>query len=135
MDREAEGRMRPITTAAHQQGTRTAANHSLTVAAAPRSSAASLPLALPERGKQEPLPIWLAVLIATPCQARSTHGRHDVSWHCVSGRAVYTNFGLDTERIEPLGVTLAVDETLAVSWTPNATAYTFEVYSQTEQCA
>ena len=77
------------------------------------------------------MPIWLAVLIATPCQARTSRGRNEVHWTCVSGRAIYTNFGRDMERIEPLGVNLSAGETLAVSWTPNETAYTLEVYSQT----
>ena len=86
-------------------------------------------------GAGEPLPIWLAVLIATSCQARSSDSNHDVRWDRVAGRAVYTNFGHDAERIEPLGVSLSVGETLAVYWTPGETAYTMEVYSQTEKCA
>jgi hypothetical protein len=83
----------------------------------------------------EPLPIWLAVLMATACQARGSGGYHDVQWNCVSGRAVYTNFGRESERIEPLGVSLSGGETLAVYWTPGETAYTMEVYSQAGKCA
>jgi hypothetical protein len=86
-------------------------------------------------GSQEPLPIWLAVLIATSCQARSNDGRHDIQWNRVAGRAVYTNYGRDAERIEPLGVNLLGGETLAVCWTPGETAYTLEIYNQTEKCA
>ena len=102
-----------------------------------RPSASSLvPPALAENGGAgEPLPIWLAVLMATSCQARSNTSNHDVRWDRVAGRAVYTNFGHDAERIEPLGVSLSVGETLAVYWNPGETAYTMEVYSQTEKCA
>src|SRR5947209_2679899 len=78
----------------------------------------------------EPLPIWLAVLIATPCQARGEDGGHAVRWTTVAGRAMYTNFGRVPERIEPLGVQLCGGETLAVSWMPGETAYTLEVLSQ-----
>ena len=107
------------------------------VSMAARPCASSLmPPALAENGGAgEPLPIWLAVLMATSCQARSHDSNHDVRWDRVAGRAVYTNFGRDAERIEPLGVSLSVGETLAVYWTPGETAYTLEVYSQTEKCA
>jgi hypothetical protein len=73
--------------------------------------------------------------MATPCHARSNGQHHDIRWNCVAGRAVYTNFGGDSERIEPLGVSLSVGESLAVYWTPGETAYTLDVYSQTEKCA
>jgi hypothetical protein len=86
-------------------------------------------------GSQEPLPIWLAVLMATSCQARGNGTHHDVRWDCVAGRAVYTNYGRDAERIEPLGVSLLGGETLAVYWTPGETAYTIEVYPEAEKCA
>ena len=102
-----------------------------------RPGASSLmPPALAENGGAgDPLPIWLAVLMATSCQARSHDSNHDVRWNRVAGRAVYTNFGRHAERIEPLGVSLSVGETLAVYWVPGETAYTMEVYSQTEKCA
>jgi hypothetical protein len=104
---------------------------------AARACASSLtPPALAENGGAgEPLPIWLSVLMATSCQARSDDSNHDVQWDRVAGRAEYTNFGHDAERIEPLGVSLLVGETLAVYWIPGETAYTMEVYSQTEKCA
>jgi hypothetical protein len=78
------------------------------------------------------LPIWLAVLMATDCQARSDNEHHDVRWDCVAGRAVYTNSGVEPERIEPLGISLPVGQTLAVYWTPGETAYTLEVYPQVD---
>jgi hypothetical protein len=43
---------------------------------------------------------------------------------------VYTNAGHEDERIEPLGVRLTGGQTLAVSWMPGETAYTFEVYGE-----
>ena len=116
-----------------QQNSSLSANRGLAVAGRP---GATCPTALPETGlKHEPLPIWLAVLMATSCQARGKKGRHNVRWRCVSGRAIYTNYGRDTEHIEPLGVNLLSGETLAVCWTPGETAYTFEVFSQSEKCA
>jgi len=75
-----------------------------------------------------PLPIWFAALLATHCQAKAGGEGRDVRWHCVSGRAVYTNDGVEAETIEPLGVCLQVGHTVAVSWTPGETAYTVEVF-------
>jgi hypothetical protein len=129
------GEMIPTTTGRQKNGSLLAASRGLSVAAVTRPGVASQS-PLPEIGsKHEPLPIWLAVLIATSCHARSSQGRHDVRWDCVSGRAIYTNYGRDAERIEPLGVNLQGGETLAVYWIPGETAYTFEVFSQTEKCA
>ena len=108
---------------------------SASVAARPGTSSLIPPSLAENGGAGEPLPIWLAVLMATSCQARSHDDNHDVRWDRVAGRAVYTNFGREAERIEPLGVSLSVGETLAVYWTPGETAYTLEVYSQTEKCA
>src|SRR5678815_2859378 len=65
---------------------------------------------------REPAPVWLAALLAVNCQARSNGLHHDVCWHAVSGRAIYTNFGSHTENIEPLGVSLPAGDTLAVYW-------------------
>jgi len=70
----------------------------------------------PETG--EPVPIWLAVLMATTCQAKANGEDHDVRWDCVAGRAIYRNSGRAAERIEPLGVSLLRGQTLAVSWVP-----------------
>jgi hypothetical protein len=90
------------------------------------------PVSSPRRvetgGINEPLPIWLAVLLATSCHARSSSKHHVVRWSHHSGRATYTNAGSEDERIEPLGVSLPGGQTLAVSWMPGETAYTLEVF-------
>jgi hypothetical protein len=83
----------------------------------------------------EPVPLWLAALRAVGCQARSNGLHHEVGWHAVADRAIYTNFGRHPERIEPLGVYLPAGATLAVHWAPGETAYTLEVYWDTEKCA
>jgi hypothetical protein len=91
---------------------------------------------LPEASRpSEPVPIWLAVLLATSCEARRNGENHAVRWDWVSGRALYTNIGRDAEHIEPLGVNLMGGHTMAVYWTPGETSYTVEVYRQTELCA
>jgi len=85
---------------------------------------------------QEPLPIWLAALMATSCQASVNGEDHAVSWDCIAGRAVYTNHGAKAERIEPLGVQLQGGHSVAVYWRPGETNYTVEVYSQSNHfCA
>lgn len=73
------------------------------------------------------VPIWLAALMATRCQAEGNGESHAVAWDCASGRALYANCGAGTERIEPLGVSLQRGETLEVYWLPGETAYTMEV--------
>jgi hypothetical protein len=91
---------------------------------------------LPEASRpSEPVPIWLAVLLATSCEAQRNGVNHAVRWNLVSGRALYTNAGRDAEHIEPLGVRLQGGHTMAVYWTPGETAYTVEVYRQTGLCA
>ena len=91
---------------------------------------------LPEASRpSEPVPIWLAVLQATSCEAQSNGQHHAVRWDLVSGRAVYTNVGGEPEHIEPLGVSLLGGHTMAVYWMPGDTAYTVEVYRQRELCA
>ena len=82
----------------------------------------------------EPLPIWLAVLLATSCEARSHTRNHTIRWDHNSGRAMYTNAGKEDESIEPLGVRLSGGKTLAVSWGPGETSYTLEVFERTGQC-
>jgi len=92
--------------------------------------------ALPEVSRpNEPLPIWLAVLQASSCEAQSDSHNHTVSWNMVAGRAVYTNVGGEPEHIAPLGVSLLGGHTMAVYWMPGDTAYTVEVYRQRELCA
>ena len=91
---------------------------------------------LPEAKRtHEPVPIWLAVLEATSCEAKRNGEYHAVRWKWDSGRAVYTNAGEDPEHIEPLGVRLKGGHTMAVYWMPGETAYTVEVYRQKELCA
>jgi len=82
------------------------------------------------RKTDEAVPIWLAVLLAASCQAKSDSRNHAIRWNRMSGRATYTNAGSEDEHIEPLGVRLSRGETLAVSWMPGDTEYTFEVYEQ-----
>jgi hypothetical protein len=98
---------------------------------------ASLHLGVESRGTQrterdhpESRPIWLSVLEATSCQARSRASKHAIRWQHVSGRATYTNLGNEEERIEPLGVNVPRGKTVAVSWLPGQTEYTVEIYKQ-----
>ena len=77
----------------------------------------------------DPLPIWMAALFASRCQASDEQGGDRmVNWRCVSGRALYTNGGAEVETIQPFGVPLRRGETVAVSWLPGDTAYTVELY-------
>jgi len=80
----------------------------------------------------EPIPVWLAALIASRCAAAVEGGIRAVEWNHVRGRALYTNSGVETEMIQPLGVRLAGGDTIAVSWVPGETAYTVEVIRQPE---
>ncbi len=80
----------------------------------------------------EPIPVWLAALIAARCAATVEGGIHAVEWNHVRGRAIYTNSGAETEMIHPLGVRLAGGDTVAVSWIPGETAYTVEVIRHPE---
>jgi hypothetical protein len=105
-------------------------------AACLHSSAGPVRTPLPVASRpSEQCPIWLAVLLATSCEAQRNGENHAVRWDLVSGRAVYTNAGRDAEHIEPLGVSLMGGHTLAVYWMPGETAYTVEVYRQAELCA
>jgi hypothetical protein len=90
---------------------------------------------LPQARPGEAVPIWLAVLFATSCEAQRDGENHAVRWNWVSGRALYTNAGRDAEHIQPLGVSLLGGHTMAVYWIPGDTAYTVEVYPQKELCA
>lgn len=93
------------------------------------------PLAPPADLLPEPVPIWLAALIASRCAATSNGALRAVRWQHVRGRAIYTNSGVETEVIQPLGVRLAGGDTVSVSWVPGETAYTVEIQSQRELCA
>ncbi len=68
----------------------------------------------------EPIPIWMAALIASEAGRR-------IRWEWLSGRAVYTNGGTDTEVIEPFGVPVQGGESISVTWLPGETAYTVEL--------
>jgi hypothetical protein len=92
-------------------------------------------LAPPANVLPEPVPVWMAALIAARCAANAAGDIHAVEWNHVRGRAIYTNSGVDTELIQPLGVRLAGGDTVAVSWVPGETAYTVEVIRQRELCA
>ena len=104
-------------------------------AASPPDSAGPVRWRLPEARPGGPVPLWLAVLLATPCEAQHGGENHAVLWNWASGRAVYTNAGRDAEHIEPLGVILLGGHTMAVYWIPGDTAYTVDVYRQEELCA
>jgi hypothetical protein len=82
----------------------------------------------------EPVPVWLAALIAARCAADVEGGIHAVEWSHIRGRAIYTNSGAETEIIQPLGVRLAGGDTVAVWWVPGETAYTVEVIRQPGLC-
>jgi hypothetical protein len=100
------------------------------------SAAGPVRTTLPEANRPgEAMPIWLAALFASSCEARRNGENHAVRWDWVSGRALYTNAGRDAEHIEPLGVSLMGGHTMAVYWMPGETAYTVEVYRQAELCA
>lgn len=90
---------------------------------------------VPEPRTARPAPIWLAALLATPCQAVANGEDRAILWDCASGRAMYTNSSAEIELIEPLGVELRAGDTLAVSWMPGETAYTLEVLNQSRNAA
>lgn len=82
-----------------------------------------------------PVPIWLAALVATGCQAVSDPECHPIWWECVAGRAVYTNLNVHAEEIQPLGISIARGETLSVTWEPGETEYTLDVHRSDGLCA
>jgi hypothetical protein len=75
----------------------------------------------------EPLPIWMAALLATTCHALGHEGARKVEWQCVSGRAIYTNAGDGVEVLLPFGFPVRGGQTVAVTWTPGDTSYTIRV--------
>ena len=85
-------------------------------------------LAAGVQAPSEAVPIWFAALIGAHCQALVNGRPRTVRWNCVSGRAHYTNFGPETETIQPLDIRLQGGHTLAVSWAAGETAYTLEVF-------
>src|SRR4051794_9721130 len=69
-------------------------------------SAAPQTLSMRASGEYNGLPIWVSALIASDCMAFDTGGCRTVQWEYYAGRALYTNTGPRTSRIEPLGVNL-----------------------------
>jgi len=78
-------------------------------------------------GAANSVPVWLSALIASSCHAFVNGTCRAIEWSCQAGRAIYTNRGRERELIEPLGIHLDRGDTLAVSWTPGKTEYTFEI--------
>lgn len=75
---------------------------------------------LPTATLPEPLPIWMAALLAS--------GAGDaIRWGWLAGRAVYMNPGTEIERIEPLGVEVPGGAAVVVTWHPGETGYTVEL--------
>ena len=75
----------------------------------------------------EPLPIWMAALLASAREARGDGISRNVEWECVHDRAIYTNGGEETLILYPFGVPVRGGETLIVSWLPNETGYTVKL--------
>jgi hypothetical protein len=75
----------------------------------------------------DPLPIWMAALVARGCEAMVNGTARKIEWQCLSGRAVYTNDGPDTEILLPFGVPVAGGHSVVVSWLPGDTSYTVEL--------
>lgn len=85
----------------------------------------------PAEARTSPVaPIWMAALLASSCQVVAESEERSLRWDCVSGRALYTNRSQETEFIQPLGVRLEGGDTLAVWWQPGETAYTWEIFNQ-----
>jgi hypothetical protein len=78
--------------------------------------------AAPRTTTGEPLPIWLAALVA---------GDLTVNWSCVSGKAFYTNRSSDSLFISSLGVHLDSGQSIFVTWRPGETEYSYEL----DRCA
>jgi hypothetical protein len=76
----------------------------------------------------EPLPVWLAALMASGCEVRSSEGARQVDWRCISGRAVYTNRGAGAEVMLPFNLDVRQGETVTVAWLPGESGYTVELY-------
>jgi hypothetical protein len=75
----------------------------------------------------EPLPIWMAALVARGCEAMVNGAARKIEWQCISGRAVYTNVGAETETLLPFGIAVAGGDSVVVSWLPGDTSYTVEL--------
>jgi len=82
------------------------------------------PISLEHRAE---LPIWLAALLASGCEAADRTHIHSMEWSCTAGEALYTNRCWDVEQIQAFGVCLGTGERLIVSWQPGETGYTVQV--------
>lgn len=80
-----------------------------------------------DRHQPEFLPVWMAALRASGCTAVGSAGSRPIDWQFMTGRAVYTNHGAETEVIHPFGMPVRGGETLVVFWEPGETAYTMEL--------
>ena len=80
-----------------------------------------------DRTQFEPIPIWMAALVASGCEVKSSCGARAVDWRFASGRAVYTNHSAETEIMQPFGIAVRAGETMVVSWRPGETAFTVEL--------
>jgi hypothetical protein len=69
----------------------------------------------------------MAALLAAECQVTGNGGTRTVDWRCRSGRAMYTNLGVETEIVYPFGIAVRSLETIIVSWLPGGTGYTVQL--------
>jgi hypothetical protein len=83
------------------------------------------PISLEHRAE---LPIWLAALLASGCEAADRTHIHCMEWSCTAGQALYTNCRWDVEEIQAFGVRLGTGERLIVSWQPGETGYTVQIW-------
>jgi len=81
------------------------------------------------------LPIWMAALITSGCRTAAAGSDGNVRWRYIDGRAQYTNDASGALVIQPLGIRLESGQTLAASWTPGQTNYTFEVFREHDRWA
>jgi|SRR5713226_8542109 len=81
------------------------------------------------------LPIWMAALITSGCQATAAGSDCNVQWRCIDGRAQYTNHASSALMIQPLSIRLESGQTLTAFWMPGETNYTFEIVRQHDRCA
>ena len=73
------------------------------------------------------LPVWMAALIAAECQVIGNGLARKIDWRCRSGRAMYTNLGVETEVIQPFGIAVRSLETVIISWPPGGTGYSVQL--------
>src|SRR5467141_2269540 len=66
-------------------------------------SAGTLRLVSENEGSAEygRLPIWMAALVTSGCRATAAGSDCNVQWHCINGRAQYTNDASGARVIQP----------------------------------